>query len=62
MKSIAQIDQEQDIKSLIFLFLKLISLKELSHQVNFKKKPNLVKVSQLFLQLRLNRQQFPHIL
>lgn len=62
MKSITQIDQEQDTKSLILLNLKLISLKELSHQVNFKKKPNLVKVSQLFLQLRLNRQQFPHIL
>lgn len=29
MKSIAQIDQEQDIKSLIFLFLKLIGLKKI---------------------------------
>lgn len=28
MKSITQIDQEQDTKSLIFLFLKLIGLKK----------------------------------
>ena len=38
MKSITQIDQEQDTKSLISLFLKLIGLKGLSHRVNFKRK------------------------
>lgn len=38
MKSKTQIDQEQDTKSLISLNLKLIGLKELSYQVNFKRK------------------------
>ena len=57
MKSIAQIDQEQDIKSLIFLFLKLIGLKKLSHRVNFKRKSkfDLVWLFSYLLELRFSR-------
>lgn len=53
MKSITQIDQEQDTKSLISLFLKLIGLKELSHQINFKRKSkfNLVWLFSYLLEL-----------
>ncbi|OXC14143.1 hypothetical protein AYP77_08405 [Lactobacillus crispatus] len=56
MKSIAQIDQEQDIKSLIFLFLKLIGLKKLSHRVNFKRKSkfDLVCLFSYLLELRFS--------
>lgn len=38
MRNITQIAQEQNIKSLISLNLKLIGLKEVSYQVNFKRK------------------------
>ena len=57
MKSITQIDQEQDTKSLISLFLKLIGLKELSHQVNFKRKSKfgLVWLFSYLLELRFSR-------
>ena len=57
MKSIAQIDQEQDTKSLISLFLKLIDLKELNHQVNFKRKSkfDLVWLFSCLLELRFSR-------
>lgn len=57
MKSITQIDQEQDTKYLISLFLKLIGLKELSHQVNFKRKSkfDLVWLFSYLLELRFSR-------
>lgn len=57
MKSITQIEQEQDTKSLISRFLNLIGLKKLTHQVNFKRKSkfDLVWLFSYLLELRFSR-------